>query len=136
MFRRKDDKGKFVKAEKKPSRQGIEKRVAHKDVDDSGRDLDDKRGDLKMNAVEEIEDVEEVIEKQEGTAKEFESILLDTIEIKQGDSTIKISLTKTKNRMVRFQIFLNGFEIRPTTFTGMVPAQNYWKLLKSTINNG
>lgn len=56
--------------------------------------------------------------------------LLDCIEVIQDNKHIKITLTKQKNRMVRLQVFLNGTEIRPSTFTGTSPAQNYWQLLK------
>jgi len=57
-------------------------------------------------------------------------LLLDDIKITEGNKQIRITLTKQKNRMVRLQVFYNGVEIRPSTFTGNNPAQNYWELLK------
>lgn len=62
-----------------------------------------------------------------------ELVLLDSIEVKEGNKNVKITLTKQKNRTVRIQFFLNGHEIRNSTFVGTSPARNYWTLLKGLL---
>jgi hypothetical protein len=60
--------------------------------------------------------------------------IVDTIEFKNGENTLKIALVKKDLRMFRIQIFLNDLmEIRPVTYTGANPAMTMWNLLKQAV---
>lgn len=60
----------------------------------------------------------------------FVPVLIDFVDIEDGKNKIRITLTKQKNRMFRMQIYLNGVEVRPSTFNGTAPAMSYWNLFK------
>lgn len=121
------------------SKGGLKKNdKAHSDLQKTEKIQDDFKENIKTieqdkKSFKIVEESEPVILKPLEpieTKKSGLPLLLDDITITEGNKHVRITLTKQKNRMVRLQVFYNGVEIRPSTFTGNNPAQNYWELLK------
>lgn len=62
------------------------------------------------------------------------SLLVDSIQFKNGENTLSIHLVKKTNRIFCVQIFLNhDIEIRPVTYGGNYAANSFWNYLKGQI---
>lgn len=60
--------------------------------------------------------------------------LIEEIEFKNGENTLKITFKKKHNRMFRVQVFLNDtLEMRPATYSGATTAFAFWNLMKGSL---
>jgi len=120
-----------------PKTRGRPRKDAHKHsnaasevLDDKGHDSSPKGGIIASTPTNTrlVNGLDKMNEEKE--VKEEIPQLMDSIDIKEGNNEVRITLTRQKNRMIRLQVFFNGTELRPSTFTGFSAANNYWSLLK------
>ena len=93
---------------------------------------------METNQVEEIEPMQEEVKEiaKESKKEDLKDLeVIESIDFKNGDSTLSIRFSKRHNRMFRIQVFLNNKEeIRPVTYTGASTGYTFWTLLKGAIN--
>lgn len=136
-----DDKGKFVAEKVEEKIAHVKAKVVHiepaPDLGYSKRFLpdDDDSPEPPFGNVTFTSNVPVQDEKKE--VDEFANLpdpIVESLKFTLHDNQLKIVLKKLPNRNYRVQIFLNDtIEIRPTTYTGHVPAMAYWNLLKGAL---